>query len=89
MVDIIITQFITAIRTCENDGLTSDEEFRGGCVSWSHFHRHRLCCACRSVGLVIDVVLLACQRSTFRRYVGALATFHPTVQKMIDRQLVS
>lgn len=32
MVDIIITQFITAIRTCENDGLTSDKEFRGECV---------------------------------------------------------
>lgn len=29
MVDIIITQFVTAIRTCEKDGLTSDEEFRG------------------------------------------------------------
>eukprot|EP00903_Cladosiphon_okamuranus_P019656 g18070.t4 len=28
MVDIIITQFITAIRTCEKDGLTSDKEFR-------------------------------------------------------------
>lgn len=29
MVDTIITQFITAIRTCESDGLTTDEEFRG------------------------------------------------------------
>lgn len=29
LVDTIITQFITAIRTCENDGLTTDEEFRG------------------------------------------------------------
>ena len=32
MVDIIITQFMTAIRTCEKDGLTSDKEFRGECV---------------------------------------------------------
>lgn len=34
MVDTIITQFVTAIRTCENDGLTSDEEFRG--EWWCH-----------------------------------------------------
>lgn len=29
MVDTIICQFLTAIRTCEDDGLTSDAEFRG------------------------------------------------------------
>lgn len=29
MVDTIICQFLTAIRTCEDDGVTSDEEFRG------------------------------------------------------------
>lgn len=29
MVDTIICQFVTAIRTCEDDGLASDEEFRG------------------------------------------------------------
>lgn len=29
MVDSIICQFLTAIRSCEDDGLTSDQEFRG------------------------------------------------------------
>lgn len=29
LVDTIICQFITAIETCEEDGLTSDKEFRG------------------------------------------------------------
>ena len=29
MVDTIICQFITAIKNCEEDGLTSDDDFRG------------------------------------------------------------
>lgn len=29
LVDTIICQFLTAIRSCEDDGLTSDEQFRG------------------------------------------------------------
>lgn len=33
MVDTIICQFITAIRNCEEDGLTSDDDFRGKCGS--------------------------------------------------------
>lgn len=29
MVDTIVCQFINAIRSCEDDGLTSDQAFRG------------------------------------------------------------
>lgn len=35
MVDTIICQFITAIENCEEDGVTSDDHFRGKCYNRS------------------------------------------------------